>query len=342
MTTVRAESTVRRVAALVLVLWLGFIAGAPLAGADAAGPTDYQTEIVSIEPATPAIRLEVIGGDSFLLLEQLEPVEVLVLGYRAEEYLRFDADGTVVENRRSPSTWLNAERYGTEDDLPSFVDHEAPPQWVVVADNGTYAWHDHRSHWMNPAKPPGAESGDQVLEATVPLVVDGLPVTVTVASYLLDPPSIWPSIAGAVVAVGAAALGLRGGRLPLASVGVLAAGAALLLGTIGFRSVPPETEPERLLWLLPLIGLVALLALVTVRNRLATTVYLDGLAVAAGGVLIAWSVVRAPALTRALIPSDAPAGLDRAAIAASIVVGVALAARGLYGLARPERLIEPT
>ena len=334
--------SLRRSAGLSLIVWMLLIAAAPAAWADAAGPTDYRTDIVSVEPATSAFEVSMIGGDSFMRLEQLEPVEIVIVGYRGEDYLRFDADGTVVENRRSPSTWLNEERYGTEDALPSFVDHEAPPQWSRVADNGRYAWHDHRSHWMNPQQPPGADAGDQVLEATVPLRVDGQDVTITVASYLLDDPPVWPGVIGAVLAAALGVVGLRGGRVPFTASVLLVAGLALVLGAVAFRSVPPETEPERLLWLLPLVAVVALLVVTVVYNRLATTVYLDGLGVVAGATLIGWGVTRFDALSRSLIPSDAPANLDRLAIGAALIVGAISALRGFWGLAKPERLIEPS
>jgi hypothetical protein len=107
---------------------------------------------------------------------------------------------------------------------------------------------------------------------------------------------------------------------------------------VAFNAVPPETEPSQLLWLLPVLATVAALVLVLLRNRTATTVYLDGLAVTAGGMLIAWGVTRFDALHRALIPTDAPAALDRSVISLVLVVGVALTAQGLRGLLRPQRL----
>ena len=88
-----------------------------------------------------------------------------------------------------------------------------------------------------------------------------------------------------------------------------------------------------------MIALVALVVLIVIRNRTATTVYLDGLAVTAGATLAGWSIVRFDALSRALIPSDAPAAIDRIGIALTLVVGLMLAARGLYGLVRPQRLL---
>ena len=328
---------VLRAAVALVVAATMLLAAAPTAMADAAGPTDYRTDIVSVEPTSTQIHVEIIGGDSFVFLEQLEPVEIVVLGYQAEPYLRFDPDGTVYENRRSPAVWLNQDRYG-DDDLPSFANADANPEWFEVATNGRYAWHDHRSHWMNPQPPPSAEAGDQVLEAAVPIQVDGKPVTITVASFLLAGPSSVPAVVGGVAGLAAAAVAWRSSRIPQAVIGLLGAGAGALLGTMAFNSVPAETEPSQLLWLLPVIAIVALLVLIVVRKRTATTVYLDGLLVAAGATLAAWGIVRFDALRRALIPSDAPASLDRIGISLVLVVGVALVARGLYGLVRPQRL----
>lgn len=332
---VRAQ--LRRVAQLLLAASLLAIADAPVAAADAAGPTDYRTDIVSVDPQTAAIGVEMIGGDSFIGLEQLEPVEIVVFGYQGEPYLRFQPDGRVFENRRSPSKWRNEDRYGT-DKLPSFADPDASPEWIEVADDGRYAWHDHRSHWMQSVPPAGAEPDDQVLESVIPLQINGEAVKITVASYLLAGPSPIPAIVGIVAAVAAAAAVFRSGRvarlLPAAGI----AAAALVLGRIAYRSVPSETQPSALLWLLPLVALLAALFVVVVRNRLATTVYLDGLATTAGAVLAYWGITRFDALQRALIPSDAPASIDRLVIAASLVAGSVIAVQGTVGLFNPKKL----
>lgn len=332
----RTTVWIRLVAALTVAA-AGMLATAPTALADAAGPTDYRTDIVSIDPYTSAIRVEMIGGDAFLQLEQLEPVEVVVLGYQGEPYLRFDPDGTIYENRRSPAVWLNQDRYG-DDEAPAFANPDARPEWFAVADGGTYAWHDHRSHWMNPQRPPGASAGDQILEATVPIDVDDSRVTITVASFLLPDPSAVPSIAGVVLGLAAAVVAFRGTRSATPLTGLLAAGPAALVGMIAFRSVPAETQPSPLLWVLPVVAMVAALVWVLSHRRVATTVYLDGLMVVAGGCLAAWGITRFDALRRALIPSDAPAWLDRVTIAIALVIGVAVALRGVYGLIRPARL----
>ena len=326
-----------RVSLALMIAATTLLATAPAARADAAGPTNYRTDIVSIEPTGAPILVKMIGGDAFLSLEQLEPIEIVVLGYQGEPYLRFDPGGSVYENRRSPAVWLNQERYGNEK-LPSFASAEARPQWFEVATNGRYAWHDHRSHWMNSQPPPSTEAGDQVLEATVPIRIDGEMGTITVASYLLDSPSVVPTLIGGLVGHVAVAVAWRSSRVAQAVIGLLVAGSAGLLGSVAFNAVPPETEPSQLLWLLPVLATVAALVLVLLRNRTATTVYLDGLAVTAGGMLIAWGVTRFDALHRALIPTDAPAALDRSVISLVLVVGVALTAQGLRGLLRPQRL----
>lgn len=326
-----------RLVAAVALAAVGVLAPAPQALADAAGPTDYRTDIVSIDPETSTIHVEMIGGDAFLRLEQLEPVEVTVLGYQGEPYLRFDPDGTVYENRRSPAVWLNQERYG-DDKPPAFANPDARPEWFEVATGGAYAWHDHRSHWMNPQRPPGARAGDQILEATVPIVVDDTRVTITVASYLLADPSPLPSVAGAAVGLAGAAVAIRGARSATPLTGLLAAGPAALVGMIAFRSVPPETQPSALLWVLPVVTMAAALTWVLAHRRVATTVYLDGLLVVAGGCLTAWSITRFDALRRALIPSDAPGWLDRMTITLALVIGAAVALRGAFGLVRPSRL----
>lgn len=328
--------------ALTLALGLQILAvvigAVPAASADAPGPTDYRTDIIGIEPAHPALAADIIGGDAFIRLRVTEPVEVVVLGYRSEDYLRFDADGTVVENRRSPATWLNQDRFGGADDVPSFADHQAPPEWVVVADNGEYAWHDHRTHWMQPTAPIGAQPGDQVLDSRVQLLVDGEPVEIVVASFLLEPPSVVLPALGAIVGAALAAGAWRGGRTSLLGAALIVGVAAFALGLTAFASVPAITEPQRLLWLLPVIGVVSAIVAFSIRPRLATTVYADGLITVAGASVAGWAVLRLDALQRAFIPSNAPSGVDRFVIIVALIVGIALVVKGVIGLVKPERL----
>ena len=132
-----------------------------VAAADAPGPTDYQSAVISIDPPTPTIHPSVVGGDSFLLLRVDAGTTVEVSGYQSEEFLRFEADGDVFENRASATYAASRSRY--DGSLPEGFDTEAPADWQRVSTDGSYAWHDHRIHWMADVRPPGKRSGDVVL-----------------------------------------------------------------------------------------------------------------------------------------------------------------------------------
>ncbi len=334
-----AMATRRIVVALVIVgaTTSSAVLTADPAAADAAGPTDFATEVVAIEPADDRLAVEIIGGDSFVQLDVEAGSDVVVIGYQGEPYLWFRSDGTISENTRSPSTWQNAERYGTAD-IPGFANAEAEPQWREIATSTSWAWHDHRAHWMNDVDPPGAQPGDQILEGVVPLIVNGENVRITVASFLLDPPAQWPRIIGALIGLAGAAAVLTRQRSLQALVIVVVACSAGLFGWVAFGSVPAETAPSMRLWVLPLIAAGAAAGIALLHKRLTTTVYLDGFSVAAGVSLAVWGAQRLDAVTSALIPSNAPADLDRVIIVTAFVVGVALAIRGLYGLLRPQRI----
>ena len=75
-----------------LALFVALPTGA--AAADSAGPTDYRSRIVAIDPATPQVHASIIGGDSFLELRVERGTAVEVLGYRSEPFIQFLADGT--------------------------------------------------------------------------------------------------------------------------------------------------------------------------------------------------------------------------------------------------------
>ncbi|MFV0258073.1 MAG: hypothetical protein ACK5PP_06455 [Acidimicrobiales bacterium] len=176
--------------ALMAVMLL-VLAPARPAAADPPGPTDYQTTVEAVDPDNPGIEITILGGDSFVELAAEPGVEVEVIGYEGEPYLHFWPDGTVMVNERSPSRWLNEDRY-SDTEVPAEASATAEPAWQEVADGGVYAWHDHRAHWMVATHPPSAEPGDTVLEGVVPMVVDGTPVAVHVRSVLLPPPSPGP------------------------------------------------------------------------------------------------------------------------------------------------------
>lgn len=324
------------------VLALFLVSPATTALADAAGPTDYRSAIVSIDPPTPTIHPSIIGGDSFLLLRVDRGVSVQVTGYEGEPYVQFLPDGTVQENHASISYWSSQSRLGgaVPDDAPS----TGPPVWVGVGSDGTYAWHDHRIHWMSADRPLGKQPGDVVLQAEVPLVVDGVSVQLTIQSTWLRAPSSVPAWAGALlgalVAVGAFIRPRLWTALAVLDLAVLAA----VVGFWQYFSLPAETGPSVLWFALPAVAVAAAVALVVTTTRRAQLAAL-ALQLLIGVNLAWWAWSRRSGLERALLPTNAPGWLDRAATGAALSCGVFLALLSFQRLVRlivsPQRVLLP-
>lgn len=292
--------------------------------ADPAGPTDYRTDILSVEPAVDGLEIRMLGGDSFMEVTAPSGSTILVTGYRGEPYLRFEPDGTVLENRRAPTTYLNIDRFG-EVEVPPEATPTAEPDWTEVASDGRYAWHDHRTHWMNPDPPPGAEPGDTILEAVVPLLVDEVPVTVTVQSTWVDPPSPWASSLGFFVGLVGALTAVRllrpehmlRGSLLVASSGALA------MGVWERVSMPPEAAATLLVVLLPVGGL-----LFGWFARAGSPI--AGMAASfAAAHLLVWVGLRWQVLVEPILPTNAPWALDRFVTAFVAAVGAVVLVQSL-------------
>ena len=119
-----------------------------------------------------------------------------MLGYWGEPYLRFNADGTVEENvGRRPCREREPLRRVVGDESGRHADAES--QWAQVASDGSYAWHDHRAHWMSPSRRPG-ERGTEVLTGVDALEVDGTDVQVSVAVSGSRSRRVFWSVAGAI------------------------------------------------------------------------------------------------------------------------------------------------
>ncbi len=328
----RSSLPPRRLIAAAIVGLLGALASFSPAAADPAGPTDYLSEVRSIEPATPSIDVGIIGGDSFFEM-QVEPgVEAMVVGYQGEDYLWFRSDGTVLENRNSPAVYLNAQRYGIET-VPPTANAEAEPRWEEVGTGGYWAWHDHRAHWMQSARPFGLGPGDQILEAVIPITVDGSVVEVTVVSTWQPAPSPIPMWLGFVagLAVAVAAWFLRATRVaPIVATFPLVA-LAFGVGLAQYTSLPAATDP-RLIWVvLPGIAVVSAgagLLLAWRDQRFAA----DAAMLFVGVELAVWGFTKRDGLSAAIIPTDAPLWLDRFTTAATLVGGAAIAAVALWWL----------
>jgi hypothetical protein len=315
--------------AAVVTAWIG--ATAAPANADAAGPSNYLSSIVEVEPDVEGVEAKIIGGDSFLLLSVDSPSVVEVVGYRGEPYLRFLPGGIVEQNDLAPTTYLNEDRYAVVD-VPADASPDAEPEWRQVAGDGSFAWHDHRAHWMNEVPPPGKGPGDQILEGVVPLRVDGVDVDLSVVSIWQPAPSRIPVVAGLGAGVALALVLARRSAAGAAGAGLLLAAAALAAGLVAFLSVPSETAPEWTHWVVPALCLTLLLTAASPRTSRTWSAVIERnrvtLVFVAAVALAAWAVQRWDWMWLAILPTAAPAWLDRLVTAAALAggVGVALAA----------------
>lgn len=298
------------------------------AGADPAGPSDYRSEVTGIEPAVEGIEATIRGGDSFLELTVAEGHTATVEGYAGEPYLQFLDDGTVQRNRLSAATYLNEDRKGAVE-IPAEVEAAmareggAPPEWETVATGGTYAWHDHRVHWMGAASPP-VERGERVGGAydpwRVPLTVDGTPVDVVGTLTYEEAASPWPWLALAVgVAAGLALLARRAGGVRLVAAGLAGASALAVVTGRADWAATPDGAGNPLLWALPVVALVAAVGAVVLAARGTGVVLALGSVAALSG----WAIFRFQALLKPVLPTELPAALDRLSLALALGAAVA-------------------
>jgi len=214
---------VRRWPASLLVLLACLVAWPGLAPAQESGNRDSSKNLVSelraIEPDVPGLELEVIERDRFLRLRNETGKQILVEGYDDEPYLRFATNGRVEVNTRSPSKYVNEDRFGRRP-VPEQADSSATPRWEPVSSDGSYQWFDHRIHYMAPGTPEEVTDEakrTKIFDWSVPMAVGGRPVR-ALGTLMWEPDeesdsSVVPIIAAGVgLAALVAGLGLFLGR----------------------------------------------------------------------------------------------------------------------------------
>lgn len=310
------------------------LASAP-AAADPPRPTNFRSTVTAVEPALPAgADVRIIGGDSLIELTIPPGSTALVPDYptsgdedAAVPYLRFDADGTVRRNALAVATSANDSRYGAATDGSESPDPDAEPRWETVATDGTYAWHDHRIHWMSPTAPRAVDADGRVDLGgpdgswTVPIVVDDRPTAVTGTLRLEAAPSPWGwGMVGLLGAAATVAVGLRWGQRAAAGIVAAVGLAAITVSWATWQAVPAGAGATAVPVLVALVAAAAALAAVVVPLRFR----LVALA-AASAALAGWGATRATVLTRAILPTSATPAWDRGVTAAAIGVGLGLA-----------------
>jgi hypothetical protein len=141
----------------------------------AAGSQDYQSVIESVTPTVPGITAHVRESDDFIVLRDRGGHEVTVYGYEHEPYARILANRTVQVNQRSPATYLNTS-FSPTGPVPAKANPKAPPQWKTQSHDGSFAWFDHRTHYLSAGVPPQVKDASRktkVFGYAVPLRIDG-------------------------------------------------------------------------------------------------------------------------------------------------------------------------
>ena len=326
-------------------LWLVLAAGP--AAADPPGPTNYRSVVTAVE--TPDgepvdLDVEVLGGDAYLVVRVPAGSVVEVPGYDDEPYVRISDDGLVEVNHRSPTHWFNEDRYGA--DVPEFADAGADPVWRVFFDEGVYAWHEHRIHWMSPGAPPqvdtGARQAQEVFDWEIPLLLDDEPVLIRGELTWHPGPPWWVPVLWLLAALGLAGVLVRRARVPVAT---LAAVVALPAGGAGVAMVvgqPPGADGDPFLVALPALALAVALVALRARRHEPTGVRARLLAAAAAVPLLVWGVLQVGALTRPIVPEPLTGAMLRPVVAAALGLGAVVlleTARDALG-ALPDRLEE--
>lgn len=241
-------STGRRALAVVtglvagLTLLVGGAAPASAHNVSGVSSTNYLTTLDGLEPATPGISVRVVEKGSRIELTNTNDTDVVVLGYEDEPYLRIGPEG-VFENRRSPATYLNQDRQGSQSGGDN-ADPEAEPDWRRISSGQTARWHDHRIHWMGASVDRPDERLVVEDEWVIPLDFRGERLEITGQLLWIPGPSPlpWYLLIAGLVALGAV-VGLR----PWWGKGLAALLAVLILtdivhviGILGARAGGPD------------------------------------------------------------------------------------------------------
>jgi hypothetical protein len=137
----------------------------------------YRTYITKITPYVKGLSVEVLEFADRLLLRNDTGKAVTIYGYSGEPYARIEPNGTTEQNVHSPAVYLNTNFYANVT-VPSSASASAQPRWTTLDRTGQMEWHDHRIHWMSPAKPPEvSDEGKRtkIFDWSVPIAVGSQP-----------------------------------------------------------------------------------------------------------------------------------------------------------------------
>ncbi|MPZ88505.1 MAG: hypothetical protein GEU81_10605 [Nitriliruptorales bacterium] len=344
--------TVRRSAVLlvaVATLLVGVLAGPALAHGRGSDATNFSSRILSA-PDLPGVSWRIYGGDEFLAVTNDSDIELVVVGYNDEPYLRIGPEG-VFENRNSPATYTNSDRYGATAP-PADIDPDGEPVWDQVGSGSSYAWHDHRVHWMSPLLPPTVtanEGAETVVQErwSVPVRAGGDSAEVVGELRWIPGPSPWPWLVGALVVTLPVLLGLRTEPTSEDRWPSLARPAAVLVGLLAVANLTHLVD-DLLAVPLPLgttllaasqsALFIALAGFGALRGWQAREGAFTALGVGSAALLIGQGLLYLAVLTSSQTASLFPHEMARAIVALSIVQALPV---GLVAVIGTRRLLPP-
>lgn len=293
--------------------------------------TNVDSRIVAT-PDLPGVTWRLYDAGLWLEVTVTGDTEVVVLGYDDEPYLRVGPDGAF-QNRNSPATYLNRDRYG-DVAVPPRADATADPDWERVATRPVVAWQDHRTHWMERDAPAvGSPNQELVLGVwSVPVMHGDQVHHLTGELWWVPSPAPWPAIlisllvlAPAAILVGRARRQATPGAEPTAMVRpaaatVLGLAVANLLVHVPDEFLARPAEPLDIY-----VGVFHTLLFVGAGIGGAVWAWrgwpwsLPALAIGSVGVLFHQGLLHLPALSLSQVPTAWPTGVLRPLVAASIL-----------------------
>jgi hypothetical protein len=315
----------------------------PVHTASGSQSTNYQTRIFGVRRTRKAsVSKSAISGTASRSATT-PPIQVLVLGYQNEPYLRIGPHG-VARNDRSPATFLNRTTLLPTGPAPKSYDATAPPQWTQLSSSPVALWHDHRAHWMGLAEPPVVQRDPgepHVIDHwTIPLRIDGQPATLAGEVIWVPGPSAWPGIAGAsVIAFLVVLLGrIRKHPRTLAVVLAVSAGAAIT-HAVGAWEYPTASISSRIGTISYELAAVAL-ALITLAllirtpnlSRISPHMLLTGIFITIGA-----GLANVTSLFRSQVPTTLAPNFARLLVVSAIGSGIGLAITAAIHLRTPNQ-----
>ena len=318
-----------RVVLAVAVACSALLATAAPASAHSIGgrePTNVRVRVTAVEPALPGVDVSVADFGGRLELRNTSAVDVVVLGYAGEPYLRVGPDG-VFENTRAPAVFQNRSA-NPPAEVPARYDAAGAPEWRKVDDGDRVQWHDHRAHAM-------ASGRFDPSDWTIDLRAGSPPVVVHGDLAWVAPGPWWPwALLTVAIAVVAFALARRWWRTGAAcALGVLVAGE--FAHVVGSWTDIAATNAARLgAQVIPLaavaLGVVALVRVLRTDAAAAAPWVL----VAAVVLIVAGGVGDVTTWFRSQLPWSFADGMARALVAIAFGAGIGLALAAIPHLRR--------